>query len=312
MNLFLLLTLSLVAAPAAAPLASATSVEPVNAIVGDAGFVAAEHRDPTPEDAEVARIRAHLAYVVASLRQTHAPLSPALLAEREGLLDVLAAYAARGEFPVNHVYPGRRPVFIDPDGTLCAVGALVAHASGRAAAEAIAARHRYDYVLDMHDSSIDAWAAEHGFTLRELAMIQPSYHWREPGFPGPTPLPEPPPRKLYPEGASPLSVPNVLAFQLLSGVGFWQDPSDASAWTKVEAASQMFLVRVDADRRVTGIATSIRSRTMGRFTWTAFYPTGEIMAKGAVTNGQPTNTWTFYNVDGSVLRKAQWSGDSWR
>jgi|GEM_PF-6267187 len=102
MNLVLLLTMSLLSAP------SASAVEPVNAIVGDAGFVAAYHRNPTAADSEVARIRAHLAYVVASLRASSPSLSLSALTEREVLLGVLDAYAARGEFPVNHVYPGRR------------------------------------------------------------------------------------------------------------------------------------------------------------------------------------------------------------
>ena len=63
---------------------------------------------------------------------------------------------------------------------------------------------------------------------------------------------------------------------------------------------------------MTGIAPSIRSRTRGRFTWTAFAPTGAVVAKGALTNGRLTNTWTFYNLGGTVLRKAKWSGGQWR
>jgi hypothetical protein len=98
-------------------------------------------------------------------------------ARRVNLIDSLEDYVAAGEFPRNTVFPGRRPVFIDPDGRLCAVGYLVAVSSGREAAEKIAASHRYDYLLEMNEPLVDSWAEENGFTLRELASIQPSYNW---------------------------------------------------------------------------------------------------------------------------------------
>src|SRR5690349_14977575 len=85
-------------------------------------------------DPEAERIRRHLDAVVAQLRAADHDLDDATLARRDALIDALEVYAATGAFPKNHVYPGRRPVFIDPHGTLCAVGHLVAVSAGRDAA----------------------------------------------------------------------------------------------------------------------------------------------------------------------------------
>src|SRR5690606_35008697 len=147
-------------------------------IIGDEGFIAEHGRAPGAQDPEVERIQAHLRHVIARLRaETEGlrSLDQTILARRVALIDALEVYAERGVFPTNHVDPGRRPVFIDPYGVLCAVAHLVAEASGRALAEELAARHRYDYILDMNDPALESWAAEHGFSLHELAMIQPTY-----------------------------------------------------------------------------------------------------------------------------------------
>jgi hypothetical protein len=72
-------------------------------------------------------------------------------------------------------YDDRKPCFIDDGGNICAVGYLVEQTAGRAAAEAINARHQYDELLAMDDPTLLAWATKSGFTLTELAMIQPTY-----------------------------------------------------------------------------------------------------------------------------------------
>src|SRR5690606_33040310 len=71
--------------------------------------------------------------------------------------------------------PGRTPVFIDRDGRHCAVGHLVRASAGAEAALAIDDRHHLDLVADMDPALLAPWASDHGFTLRELAMIQPTY-----------------------------------------------------------------------------------------------------------------------------------------
>ncbi len=291
----------------------AEAPEPVNPIVGDAGFVAAHGRAPTSEDAEVTRIQAHLRYVIAQLRGATTTFVGAPLAERERLLTVLEGYAAAGRFPQNHVVAGRRPVFIDAHGNVCAVGALVVDASGRAAAEAIAAQHRYDYVMDMNDPALVAWAGEHGFTLRELAMIQPSYDWGSPGVPDPVvpTLPvEPPMQPVQPVPVE--ALPDLSVFAALEQ-HVHTTSNDGSTWTKVKASGSLLVIRVDPSRRVTGVATSIKDRVSGRFSWVSYRPSGEVWARGTIHNGQPTNVWTFYNVDGTVMYKRTWSAArGWR
>jgi len=277
----------------------AEAADPVNTMVGDAGFVAAYGRAPSSEDAEVVRIQAHLRYVIGELRAAETSLSGAPLAERERLLGVLEEYAAAGRFPHNHVVAGRRPVFIDEHGNVCAVGALVENTSGRAAAEAIAAAHRYDYLLEMDEPALAKWAAEHGFTLHELAMIQPAYDgW------GPEYSPQAPKStaSLVPVEALP-DMNASMALEQRASVA----RDGGSTWSKVKANGSLLVICVDKAGRVTGVATSLKDRLNGRFSWVSYHPNGEVWASGTINNGQFTNTWTFYNPDGTVMHKRRWS-----
>jgi hypothetical protein len=148
------------------------SADPINAIIGDAGV-------PAHVSEETTRIRAHLSHVLHALRTTTPRgLSPEQRTRRHAALDELGRYIARGEFPrrTDDAYRGRRPRFIDDRGVHCAVGHLVAMSGANDLALAVDAMHEYDYVLDMKEPALDAWAEAHGFTLLELAMIQPQYH----------------------------------------------------------------------------------------------------------------------------------------
>jgi hypothetical protein len=102
-------------------------------------------------------------------------LGPEPLKQRLSLLEELDRYADAGRFPRNHVLPQRNPVFIDPYGTPCAVGHLMI-ASGHAdLAQRIDGEMELAYVLDMEWPEIAEWASAHGFTVPELAWIQPGY-----------------------------------------------------------------------------------------------------------------------------------------
>lgn len=96
---------------------------------------------------------------------------------REAALDELERYIARGEFPrrTDDTFAGRRPRFIDDRGVHCAVGHLIAASGEAELARAINATHEYDYVRDIDEPALVAWAKRAGFTLDELAMIQPTY-----------------------------------------------------------------------------------------------------------------------------------------
>jgi hypothetical protein len=148
-------------------LAGPVGAEPINVVIGDASWHAG-----SPERAdEVTRIRTHLTFMRERLaRVTGSP-------QRQALLAALDRYIARGEFPrrTGDPYPGRRPRFIDDRGVHCAVGYLIEQSGREDLARAIDAEYEYAFVRDMHSPELAAWAAEHGFTIDELAMIQPEY-----------------------------------------------------------------------------------------------------------------------------------------
>jgi len=171
-----LVTAAVLAASLCSCGAESDSSDPVNAVLGDLSFVEAYGRAPTVADDNVLRIRTHLAYVEARLRDNPPDgLSDEQLAARSHHLDVLADYIAAGRFPENHTFMSRRPVFIDDEGTVCAVGHLIERSVGLDAAEAIAREHLFDFVADIDDPAVVEWAEQAGFTVEELAMIQPAY-----------------------------------------------------------------------------------------------------------------------------------------
>lgn len=149
----------------------------INAIIGDKSFESIYGCTPLSCLDETFRIQTHLNYVLALLQQKPTShLSSSQQYNRSLILQLLQRYIRNTQFPVNAAYPGeRRPCFIDASGNICAVGYLLQETSGRAAAEAINAKHQYDYVMDMHEPALEQWAADNGLTLEECAMIQPTY-----------------------------------------------------------------------------------------------------------------------------------------
>lgn len=118
----------------------------------------------------------HLEGVEARLRDAPVDhLDAATQARRADLLDVLHGYHTAGAFPHNHVVPGRSPVFVDEHGTHCAVGYLLA-ADGRSdLVEEIVDHGNLRRVPEMSEPGLLDWAGHVGFTVEELAQIQPSY-----------------------------------------------------------------------------------------------------------------------------------------
>lgn len=134
----------------------------------------------TPLDAERAdalRIQQHLASVEQRLRSAPvAALTAEARAKRARLLDELHDYWRAGVFPRNSGHVGeRRPYFIDDEGRPCAVGALIQRSGYEALAARIDRQFHTDYVPDMSDKELLAWAKSSGFSVEELALIQPSY-----------------------------------------------------------------------------------------------------------------------------------------
>ena len=152
-------------------------LQTVNAVLHDESYVAAFGYLPDATTNEQERIQTHLSYAEQLLRASTATnLTNSQLVNRTLILDKLHQYWTAGNFPVNRDYPGeRRPCFIDANENICAVGYLIEQTKGRELAEVINAGHQYDFLLDMKEQVIEAWANEFGLTLEECALIQPAY-----------------------------------------------------------------------------------------------------------------------------------------
>lgn len=250
-------------------------VEGANHHVGDAGFVAAHRRTFGPGDAEAERMHAHLSHMRATLGARSAT-RPELAARRAELLGYLDEYIQRGVTPVNTRLPWRTPVFIDERGDICAVGWLIERATGsRALPERIAREHRYDFLEDIAAAmpEVQAWVEASGFTLEELASIQPGYtapvasRWGFVPFLGDAP-----------DGPH----ESVAAAQVTRGTvrGHTMD----GAWT------------VAFEGKTVGSGT-LRA---GAGTWRSYYPDGKRMAEGPLLRGRPEGLWHLYHPSGNV------------
>lgn len=122
------------------------------------------------------RIRFHLETVIRYLSQL-APIEKTVAAQakRLELLTELKSYAEQEVFPQNIYHTNRQPYFIDYKGTHCAVGYLMKVSGAGDLAIEISKEHNYDYLPNIKTEGVLDWATEHGFSLKELALIQPAY-----------------------------------------------------------------------------------------------------------------------------------------
>ncbi len=126
---------------------------------------------------ERTRIRMHLSHVERVLRARDVShLTDAQREARARHLDTLHAYWVAGRFPINEQRPDEYlPIFIDEHETACAVGDLMIEDGAGEVAQQIHEDENYAYVPDIETDGVLAWAEGAGFTVDELAMIQPSY-----------------------------------------------------------------------------------------------------------------------------------------
>lgn len=121
-------------------------------------------------------IRIHLQLVERTLRtRSTAHLSADQKANRLAALGHLNKYWHEGNFPVNDKYNSRTPIFIDRYDNFCAVGYLVKATGHEEVSRMIASRTNLAYVREMNYPELLSWAKEYGFTVDELAWIQPGY-----------------------------------------------------------------------------------------------------------------------------------------
>ena len=154
----------------------------VNALIGDISFYKKFGTWPDEKTEEILRIQTHLEYVEQVLRnKSIIHLNKEQQAQRLHLLDLLCDYRIATQFPTNYCYPNtRKPVFIDSDKNICAVGYLVQQTAGQALAEAINKAFKHNYIWEMNHQGLADWVTNSGLTLEECAMIQPAYIIPEP------------------------------------------------------------------------------------------------------------------------------------
>ena len=127
---------------------------------------------------DIHRIQAHLSLVEGTLRKRNVEhLSTEQIEKRQHHLDVLKIYWQKGIFPKNIYHNKRQPYFIDHLGTACAVGHLIREDGGNVLTEKIRKENNYAYISELQSMypEIKTWADNNGFTLEELAWIQPGY-----------------------------------------------------------------------------------------------------------------------------------------
>lgn len=122
------------------------------------------------------RIKTHLKYVLDFLKEKDLKqLSAEQIENRSRLLNKLKAYQEAGRFPKNLYHLNRQPYFIDDFGTACAVGYLLIEDGKKTFAERLRKENNYAYIHEMDYEELPQWAEKNGFTIDELALIQPGY-----------------------------------------------------------------------------------------------------------------------------------------
>lgn len=236
------------------------------------GNAAIAHLDRGKRVSEKQLMHAHLTYIRRLLGARPAT-SPKLAATRSRLLGYLDDYIARGVTPRNLRLPWRNPVFIDEDGRICAVGYLIERSAGRALAEQIAAAHRYDYLEDIANAmpAVRAWIATSGFSLDELASIQPGY--REP--------------MVYEWVAWDLKL-HKQADGLYRGKdgarGRFGGGNMEGKWTRAR------------NGKIVGEGSFMR----GAGRWRSIYPSGKRLAEGPYVANRPHGRWRFFHESGAL------------
>jgi len=248
--------------------------------LGDTAFLEQFGRPPTEEE-EHLRIRTHF-LAVQKLLASRPATRPELEDKRKVLLAHFADYIAKGTTPKNEHLPWRTPVFIDDEGTICAVGYLIEQSAGRAVADKIAASHRYSYIEEIAKAMPDVqqWVEQSGFTLEELGSIQPGYEGPEVAHEHAWTLAD----GSVPDGTyAKDGVTGTIRHHHMEG-----------AWT-VKSGVHL-------------IGTAHMSH--GNGAWLSSYPDGKRMAEGRYVHDQPSGVWRFFHPSGNLAAEGRLSHGS--
>jgi hypothetical protein len=127
---------------------------------------------------DVSLIQMHLGLVETELRNKDVSfLTNEQKQNRIKCLDILHSYSLNGVFPKNLYHSERTPYFIDKFGTVCAVGQLIISTGYSEFANKVMIENNNGYIseLNVKYPEVSEWAKTYGFTIDELAWIQPCY-----------------------------------------------------------------------------------------------------------------------------------------
>ncbi len=135
-------------------------------------------KERVPLTNDVSIIQMHLSLVEKTLRNKNVDnLSTEQKQNRKKCLDILHKYWTNGVFPKNLFHAKRTPYFIDKFGTACAVGQLIISTGYGEFAKKVMNENNNAYISELNSKypEINKWATMFGFTIDELAWIQPCY-----------------------------------------------------------------------------------------------------------------------------------------
>jgi len=121
-------------------------------------------------------IQLHLSLVEQELSNTSTNnLNSSQLQNRKNCLAFLREYIDFQAFPKNNFTNYRTPIFIDDHDNFCAVGYLLKRTGHEYLSRKISSENNLAFVRQMQYPELLEWATANGFTVDELAWIQPSY-----------------------------------------------------------------------------------------------------------------------------------------
>ncbi len=180
---------------------------------------------PVLEHSQLIEVHLELVHETLAARST-AHLSAQQQGNRAAGLKALRQYHQNGIFPVNPDYKVYIPYFIDAHETACAVGHIMQESGARALAQRIADTQNNAYLREISQDGLIEWQIESGFTVDELAWIQPSYApcWNTPWLNNTVSVPD----CGESDGSIDITLdnPSILAFQ-------WEDGSSATQRTNL-------------------------------------------------------------------------------
>jgi hypothetical protein len=246
--------------------------------LGDDSFVAKYGHNVDAHASERDRMHQHLQYVRDWLASRPAT-RPELARRRAEILAQFDAYIANNTTPKNAHVPWRTPVFIDDEGTICAVGYLIQQTTTPELPQRIARAHRYDFIEDIAAAmpEVAEWVASSGFTLDEIAHIQPAYSepevktWRTWDLAKYKPADGP--------------------YDKLSSRGVFKHARMEGRWIAYSRSSD-----ANAEERIVGRG----DMTHGDGAWTSFYDDGKLFAQGPYADNVAEGAWKLYHPSGNL------------